>query len=200
MWWLNLILALTIVIYCVLVVVAYGIRIALRADFDNLSVCLKCYIFDWIEMFCVKIFVCQGKFYYQINKKRLKTIENTNDEECEKDEHKPNKKLKLGAYISKLWSKKPSIVLRSLNINYSTALDDAKDRALLDGAVAVISNSLIATNSGKLKIQNYHLENICDKTKFSGVELECVVGLTIFKLALFGLYATLVKPKYKVAV
>ena len=61
-------------IYSVVIVIAYGIRISTRLDVDNLSVCVKVYIFDWIEIFCIKIFVSDALFYYQLNKNDIKLL------------------------------------------------------------------------------------------------------------------------------
>lgn len=193
-----MIFALIIVIYCVLVVIAYGIKMYLRADVDNLSICLKCYIFDWIEVFCIKVFVCQDKFYYQINKRQLNIIEKQDNKDDSKRKKK-RKKLKIGLYVSKLWSKKPSITLRRLSINYAATFEDIKNKALIDSSAIVVTDSLIAANSQKLKIKDFQLENIGDESTFSGVEIECLVGLMLLKIVLFALYAIIVKKKYMVA-
>ncbi|MDE6275512.1 MAG: hypothetical protein K2M75_03120 [Clostridia bacterium] len=198
MWWLYLIFAVILVLYCIFVIIAYGIKLVLRLDTDNLSVCLKCYIFDWIEVFCIKFFECEGAFYYQLNKKQLKTVK-SKDDSGDNKQKKQKKKLKTGAYISKLWSKSPSIAIRRLSIDYATTFEDVKDKALLDASATVVSNSLIAASSQKLQIKDFEIENISDKTRFSGAELECIIGLTLFKMALFSLYAMAIKKKYEVA-
>ena len=72
MWRIYLLFSLLLTIYIGLVILAYGIKTTVRIDVNNLSLCVKIFIFDWIEVFCFKIFVSEQQFYYQINKKDIK--------------------------------------------------------------------------------------------------------------------------------
>ena len=201
MWWLYLVFALILLIYCVLIVIAYGIRFVLRIDADNMSVCVKCYVFDWIEVFCVKLFVCQGCFFYQLNKKQIKSIDKKEENDVQKSKKRNKKeKLKTIAYLSKLWSKAPSVKIRRLSIDYGTAFEEIKDRALFDGYAMLITNTLLAIGSEKIKLRNFELQNVNDLSKFNGVDLECILGFSLFKIAAYAIYAMAVKRKYVVAV
>ena len=201
MWWLYLVFALILVLYCLMFVIAYGIRFVLRLDIDNLSVCIKYYVLDWIEVLCIKLFVCNGKFYYQINKKQIKTVEKKGEEDIEtQGKRNKKKKLKKGAYLSNLLNKIPEIKLRRLNINYGTSFEEFKDRALFDGYAMLITNALLAIGSEKLKLQNFEMQNVSSQSKLNGAVIDCVLGFSLFKIAAYAIYAALIKKKYQVAV
>ncbi len=189
-----------LLIYCLMIVIAYGIRFVFRLDSNNMSVCLKCFIFDWVEVFCIKLFVCEGLFYYQINKKQLKTIKNKEDEADDtKNKRKKKKKLKTGAYISQLLSKLPDIRVKRLSVNYSAEFEEIKNRALFDGCVMLMTNTLLAISSEKVKLQDFQLQNVSGDLKFNGVDAECVLNFALIKIALYALYAMIIKKKYQVA-
>ncbi|MDE6604509.1 MAG: hypothetical protein K2K85_00615 [Clostridia bacterium] len=201
MWWLYLIFALILMLYCVLFVIAYGIKFVLRLDVNNMSVCIKCYALDWIEVLCFKFFVCNGLFYYQINKKQLKTIGGKDKSENKTQQKRvKKKKLKTSAYLSKLWNKRPNIKIKKLNVNYGTTFEEIKDKVLFDGYTAIITNTLLAIGSEKIKLQDFELQNVSDQSKFNGVDIECVLGFSLFKIAAYAIYAMAVKKKYEIAV
>ena len=196
MWWLVLAVLPILLLEFAVFVIIYGIRFEFRLDTDNMSVCLKCYVLDYIETLCIKLFVCEGKFYYQINKKQIKSIEvNTNTDDKAK---KKKKKLDKSAYLSKLWSKRPVLKLKQVNVNYGADLEDAKNRAVFDGALMLVSNTLLATNSNKLQINDFQLQNVTEKSQFNGINANCVMGFSLFKIAFFAIYAMLIMGKYKV--
>ncbi|MDE7191537.1 MAG: hypothetical protein K2O35_03635 [Clostridia bacterium] len=202
MWWLYLIFALILLLFaCIIFVIAYGVKFVLRVDADNLSVCAQCFILDRIEIFCIKIFVCQGLFYYQINKNDLKILKRGDNEGAKtQNKRKKAKKLKIGAYLSNLLSKSPNLTVRSLSVNYGTSFEEIKDRALFDGYTTLIANTFMAIGSEKLKVQEFGLQNVSDISTFNGVDIECVMGLSLFKIAAYAIYAMIIKNKYKVAV
>ncbi|MDE6362281.1 MAG: hypothetical protein K2L53_04815, partial [Clostridia bacterium] len=120
--------------------------------------------------------------------------------EVEKTQNKRNKakKLKVGAYLSNLLSKSPNLTVRSLSVNYGTSFEEIKDRALFDGYTALIANTFMAISSEKLKVQEFGLQNVSDISKFNGVDIKCVMGLSLFKIAAYAIYAMIIKNKYKV--
>ena len=195
MWWLALAVIPILLAEFAVFIIIYGIRLELRLDAVNTSVCLKCYVLDYIEVLCVKLFACEGKFYYQLNKKRIKAIKADEPKDDNKNK-KSKKKLNKRAYIAKLWSKRPEIKLKWASVKYGANLDDAKNEALLDGALILVSNTLLATN--KLQIDDYQLQNVTEKSKFNGIDASCVIGFSLFKIALFAIYAIIIKGKYQV--
>ncbi|MDE6472440.1 MAG: hypothetical protein K2L52_05380 [Clostridia bacterium] len=198
MWWLALVFLLVILLESVVFVILYGIRISIRLDANNMSICIKCYVLDYIEMLCIKLFVCENKFYHQINKKPIKVIMTKSDED---KSNKKKKKLRKGAYVSNLWSKRPEITIQQLSVNYGVNSEDAKNRALLDGVIMLMSNTMMATNSNKLKITDFQLQNVSDEWRFNGIEASCAIGgLAIIKLFFYSIYAILIKGKYKIKV
>lgn len=196
MWWLVLAVLPILLLEFAVFVIIYGIRFEFRLDTDNMSVCLKCYALDYVEVLCIKFFVCEGKFYYQINKKQIKTI-NTSDTDDDKTK-KNKKKLDKSAYLSKLWRKRPAIKIKQMNVNYGADLEDAKNRAVFDGVFMLVSNTLLVTNSDKLRINDFRLQNVTQISKFNGIDANCIIGYSLFKVAIFGIYAMLIKGKYKV--
>lgn|GEM_PF-3663468 len=201
MWWIYVVFAFILMLYCILFVIAYGIKFVLRLDLNNMSVCFKCYILDWIEVVCFKIFVCNGVFCYQLNKKPIKYLDGNRETDIKKQKKCGNKsKLKLGAYLSNLWSRMPNIKVRRLSINYSASFEDIKDAALLDGYIMLISNTLLAVSSEKLRLQEFELQNVSRKSKLNGVEAECVLGFSLIKIAAYAIYALTAKKKYEVAI
>ena len=179
-------------------IIYYGIRLEFRLDANNMSICLKCFILDYIEVSCVKLFICEGKFYYQINKKQIKTIEL--DANNDGKSNRKKKKLDKSAFLSKLWGKRPSIKINELSVNYGAHINDAMNRAVLDGALMLASNTLLVTNSDKLKIIDFQLNNVTDESKFNGVDVNCVMGFSLIKIAIYTIYASLIKRKYKVKI
>ncbi|MDE6474236.1 MAG: hypothetical protein K2L70_03985 [Clostridia bacterium] len=201
MWLLYLVFAMILMLYCIIFLIAYGIKFVFRLDLNNMSVCFKCYILDWIEVLCIKTFVCNGVFYYQINKKPIKTVSENRDTDIKKQNKRSKKsKLKIGAYISRLWSKLPNIKIRRLSINYGASFEEIKGRALLDGCAMLISNTLMAVSGEKLRLQEFELQNISQKSNLNGVDVECVLGFSIIKIAAYVIYAMTAKKKYEVAI
>lgn len=198
MWWLILAFILILLLEFFVFVILYGIRLTLRVDANNMSICIKCYVLDYFEVMCVKLFVCENKFYYQINKKALKVINaNDNDEKSKKNK----KKLRKSAFFSNLWSKRPEITIKNLTVNYGANFEEAKNRAIFDGAITIISNTLMATNSNKLKINDFQLKNVSEESKFNGIDASCEIGgLTILKILFYALYAISIKGKYQVKI
>ena len=197
MWWLVLLVLPILLLEFAIFVMVYGIRFEIRLDTNNMSVCLKCYVLDYVEVLCVKLFVCEGKFYYQINKRQIKTLE-TNEDKNDGSNKKKKKKVDKSAYLSKLWRKRPQISIEQLSISYGIDVEDAKNRALLDGALMLVSNTLLATNSNKLQINDFQLQNLTEKSNFSGIKVNCVIGFSLLRIAFFVAYAALNKGKYKV--
>ena len=171
MWWLILAFILILLLEFFVFVILYGIRLTLRVDANNMSICIKCYVLDCFEVMCVKLFVCENKFYYQINKKALKVINaNDNDEKSKKNK----KKLRKSAFFFNLWSKRPEITIKNLTV---------------------------ATNSNKLKINDFQLKNVSEESKFNGIDASCEIGgLTILKILFYALYAISIKGKYQVKI
>ena len=198
MWWLVLVVLPILIAEFMVFVIAYGIRFEFRLDMNNMSVCLKCYVLDYIETLCIKLFVCEGKFYYQFNKRQIKAIK-TSDDEDDKSKNK-KKKLDISAYISDLWSKRPKIQIKQLSVNYGLDVEDAKNRAMLDGALMLVSNTLLTTNSNKLHVEEFQLQNLEHKSNFNGITLDCVIGASLLKIAFFAIYAVIIQKKYQIKV
>ena len=100
MWRIYLLFSLLLTIYIGLVILAYGIKTTVRIDVNNLSLCVKIFIFDWIEVFCFKIFVSEQQFYYQINKKDIKLFERKGqDRKSKKKRAAPPKKIGIGSTV-----------------------------------------------------------------------------------------------------
>ena len=96
MWRIYLLFSLLLTIYIGLVILAYGIKTTVRIDVNNLSLCVKIFIFDWIEVFCFKIFVSEQQFYYQINKKDIKLFERKGQDRKGK---KKSRKIRIFSYL-----------------------------------------------------------------------------------------------------
>ncbi|MDE5756100.1 MAG: hypothetical protein K2I23_03340 [Clostridia bacterium] len=130
----------------------------------------------------------------------MKTIKNKEDEADDtKNKRKKKKKLKTGAYISQLLSKLPDIRVKRLSVNYSAEFEEIKNRALFDGCVMLMTNTLLAISSEKVKLQDFQLQNVSGDLKFNGVDAECVLNFALIKIALYALYAMIIKKKYQVA-
>ena len=100
-----------------------------------------------------------------------------------------------------MWSKRPEVTIKSLTVNYGANFEEAKNRAIFDGAITIISNTLMATNSNKLKINDFQLKNVSEESKFNGIDASCEIGgLTILKILFYALYAISIKGKYQVKI
>lgn len=199
MWLIYLLIGLIVLpIVFIIAVVACGIRGELRLNGDNLSVCLKLYIFEKIEVVCFKVFVCEEKFYYQFNRGSLKVVNLNKDDEDSENGKENRKKLRLAAYLYALIDGFPRIRLRLFSLQYVVPVDDAKDRVLLDGAVDVICNGFFGVFGEKIKAMQYSLQNVRDSKDFNGAILQIKIGFSVIALLFYALKAMALKRKYTV--
>lgn len=173
----------------------YGLKVHVRLDADNLSICIKVLIFDKVELFCFKFFVCDGEFYQQINKKDIKKCVLSKSDR--KNLEVARKKFYRIQHFNYLISTLPKIQLRQLHINYAVHFDDLKDGAMFEGALKALSYTALVI-SDKLVIKDFELNNIADESNFKGVLLSCKFGFSIFTLMNYMLRMRMSKRKFTV--
>ncbi len=199
MWRIYLLFGLFMAIYSVVIIIAYGIRISTRLDVDNLSVCVKVYIFDWIEIFCIKIFVSDALFYYQLNKNDIKLLK-SNDSSAKSKKH--SKEKKKTRYLSYLWyivENAPKIRLSSGIIEYGTSIDDIKNRSILNGAALTLLNTALAVAHNKIAFDEINMTDISSQSSFRGVYLNGVIKFSLIKIILYSLRIITVKRRFQTA-
>ncbi len=194
--WISILLASLFICAILLgLYLIYGLKVCVRLDTDNLSICIKALIFDKIEVFCFKFFVCDGEFYQQINKKDIKkSVLSKSDR---KNLEVASKKFYRIQHFNYLISTLPKIQLRQLHINYAVRFDDFKDGAMFDGALKVISYTALGI-SDKLVIKDFELNNITSEGNFKGVLLSLKFGFSIFTLMNYVLRMRMSKRKFTV--
>ena len=198
MWCIYLLFAIFLLIYAVFIIIAYGIKLTARIDTNNLSVCVKVYIFDWIEVLCFKIFVCEQRFYYQINKNKIKTLELKKEEDAKKKKRK-DKKTNVFSFSYYIFDNLPKIKIINPLIEYGAEFEDVKNRALFDGGVSVAVNSVIGAMYDKLEPVNFSIRNICDESSFRGVYFEGIIKFSLIKIFLYYLHIISVKKRFQKA-
>ena len=198
MWCIYLLFALFFIIYAFLIVLAYGIKTSVRIDSSNLSVCVKVYLFDWIEVLCFKIFVCNQQFFYQINKKSIRVLEVKKEEKDEKKKKK-DKKIRVLAFIYYIIDKMPKIRIINPTIEYGADIEDIKNKALFDGGVSAIVNSGIGILFDKLDTVNLTVRNVSDWSSFRGMYLEGTIKFSLIKIILYFLHIISVKKRFQKA-
>lgn len=198
MWCIYLLFALFLIVYAILIVFAYGIKTCVRIDSSNLSVCVKVFIFDWIEVLCFKIFVCNQQFFYQINKREIKALELKKDD---KDDKKAKKKKKINvlSFAYYIIDKMPKIRIINPTIEYGADIEDIKNRALFDGGVSAIVNSGVGFLFDKLDAVNLSVKNVSDTSTFRGAYLEGTIKFSLIKIFLYFLHIISVKKRFQKA-
>ncbi|MDE5548967.1 MAG: hypothetical protein K2J13_01805, partial [Clostridia bacterium] len=147
---------------------------SVRIDVNNLSVCIKVFLFDWIEAFCFKVFVSDNQFFYQINKRKIKQLE-LNKGEKDEDKKKNDKKLRILSFMYYIFSKMPKLKIINPTVEYGTEIEDIKNRALFDGGVSAIVNSGVGMLFDKLETVNLSVRNVSDTSTFRGLYCEGVI-------------------------
>lgn len=199
MWCIYLLFGIAMIVYAATIVLYYGVRYTLRADYNNLSLCGKVFIFNWIEVLCIKIFVCEGKFYFQFNRGDIKVIVGQDDGKKSKKSKKKKNKIKILPLLYYIAEKFPKIYVPMTAIEYGASFEDIKNRALFDGAVGIIGNVLKSLACNKLTIDNYSIKNTCEESAFRGAEIEGLIKFSLIKIFLFILHIIAVKRKFQTA-
>ena len=198
MWCIYLLFAILLLIYAVVVVIAYGIKTSIRIDANNLSVCVKVFIFDWIEIICFKIFVSEQQFYYQFNKGNISLLKK-GEQDDEDDENKGKKKLRALSYIYYIIDNLPKITLSNAVVEYGAQFEEIKNRVLFDGGVACVINGGLAFLQEKLQVDGLRVKNVCDDSSFRGLYLEGVIKLSLIKIIFYILHILGQKRKFQKA-
>lgn len=199
---INVLFGFLLTVYTVIVFTAYGFRFNLRADYNNLSVCIRIYVFEWIEIASLDIFVCQGKFIYSLSGGEFKTLSikkgktSKIEEESENKEQKEIKTDYLSMFKNAI-ADIPEISLRSLYIGYSLSGEDEMKNALYGGAISTITAMIKGALSDKLKILNCITEDISSNGIFKGVTVDAVIGFSIFKILFYIMHIITLKRKFK---
>lgn len=198
---INVLFGFLLTVYTVIVFTAYGFRFNLRADYNNLSVCIRIYVFEWIEIASLDIFVCQGKFIYSLSGGEFKTLSIKKGKTSKKEEESENKEQKemKTDYLSMFKNAIadiPEISLRSLNIGYSLSGEDEMKNALYGGAINTITAMIKGVLSDKLKIRNCITEDISSNGSFKGVTVDAVIGFSIFKILFYIMHIITLKRKF----
>ncbi len=199
MWRIYLLFGLFMAIYSVVIIIAYGIRISTRLDVDNLSVCVKVYIFDWIEIFCIKIFVSDALFYYQLNKNDIKLLKANDSSAKSKKRSKEKKKTRYLSYLWYIVENAPKIRLSSGIIEYGTSIDDIKNRSILNGAALTLLNTALAVAHNKIAFDEINMTDISSQSSFRGVYLDGVIKFSLIKIILYSLRIITVKRRFQTA-
>ncbi len=199
---INVLFGFLLTVYTVIVFTAYGFRFNLRADYNNLSVCIRIYVFEWIEIASLDIFVCQGKFIYSLSGGEFKTLSIKNGKTSKKEEESENKEQKeiKTDYLSMFKNAIadiPEISLRSFYIGYSLSGEDEMKNALYGGAINTITAMIKGVLSDKLKIRNCITEDISSNGIFKGVTVDAVIGFSIFKILFYIMHIITLKRKFK---
>lgn len=198
MWCIYLLFAIFLIIYAFLIIVAYGIKTSLRIDVDNLSVCVKVFIFDWVEILCFKIFVCDQQFFYQINKRNIKLLELKKDNK-DKNKGKNDKKMRILSFVYYIIEKMPKIRIINPTVEYGVEIEDIKNRALFDGGVSAILNSAIGMLFDKLDVVNLSVRNVSNSSTFKGLYCEGIIKFSLIKIFLYFLHIISVKKRFQKA-
>ncbi len=196
--WLTYILLSGAVLLAILLIIMIfsGLKCDIRADFNNLSVCIKIYLLWDIEIVCFKAFVCEEKFYYQLNKGRLKQLKNDKDEESSSKKRKKNKnKLRLLAYLINLIDKMPKINVKSVDVEYTSDIDDSMKKSLIEGGLLTGGNMLRAVLEDKISVSELRIQEVGGA--FKGIGARIIVGASVFKIVFFAIYGALSKRKYR---
>lgn len=199
MWRIYLLFGLFMAIYSVVIIIAYGIRISTRLDVDNLSVCVKVYIFDWIEIFCIKIFVSDALFYYQLNKNDIKLLKANDSSAKSKKRSKEKKKTRYLSYLWYIVENAPKIRLSSGIIEYGTSIDDIKNRSILNGVALTLLNTALAVAHNKIAFDEINMTDISSQSSFRGVYLDGVIKFSLIKIILYSLRIITVKRRFQTA-
>lgn len=196
MWRIYLLFSLLLTIYIGLVILAYGIKTTVRIDVNNLSLCVKIFIFDWIEVFCFKIFVSEQQFYYQINKKDIKLFERKGQDRKSK---KKSRKIRIFSYLYYAIEKAPKIIVYNPVIKYGAEFEEIKNKALFDGGVSAAVYTAVGVLYDKLELKNLSLQNIGDESSFKGVYLEGALKFSLLKIFFYFLHIISVKRRFQTA-
>ena len=183
---INVLFGFLLTVYTVIVFTEYGFRFNLRADYNNLSVCIRIYVFEWIEIASFDVFVCQSHFKIPLLKKE------------EKSENKEQNEIKTD-YLSmfkNVIADIPEISLRSLYIGYSLSGEDEMKNALYGGAINTITVMIKGALSDKLKIQNCITKDISSNGIFKGVTVDAVIGFSIFKILFYIMHIITLRRKF----
>lgn len=195
MWCIFLLL---LIIYCVFVIISYGFRCELRGDYDNMSLCLRIYIFDWIEIFSFKIFLHQNNFYYALNKGQIKLIRGKIGH-TEQDNIKDDKdiaKTNYYAYFARIIHDMPKLVFNNVQIMHSIDFDNEMNRVLFDQGLGVAVSIVKAVVYDKLQVKNIQISDIREKTNLRGFIAEIRFDFVLFKILFFMLHIISLKRKY----
>lgn len=198
---INVLFGFLLTVYAVIVFTAYGFRFNLRADYNNLSVCIRIYVFEWSEIASLDVFVCQGKFIYSLSGGEFKTLSIKKGKTSKKEEESENKEQKeiKTDYLSMFKNAIadiPEISLRSFYIGYSLSGEDEMKNALYGGAINTITAMIKEALSDKLKIRNCITEDISSNGIFKGVTVDAVIGFSIFKILFYIMHIITLKRKF----
>lgn len=196
MW--ALILAIIVIILAIVnLLIIFSLQFKLRVDLNNLSVCFKIYILDSVEVFSFNFFVCEEKFYYQINRKNIKMLILSGNEENNKPKSK--KKVDRLQRFNYLINSIPKIKFKKLHIDYAIKFDDLMKDSVFGGAVIAFAEA-VANGSSKLEIEDFAIENVTAKESFRGMRLNCKLGLAVFSILAYGIKVIFSKRKFAVKI
>lgn len=197
MWCIYFLLSAALLSYMMLVTLAYGVRINMRTDFDNLSVCVRAYVFGWIEIASLNVFVCEGKFYYSINRGDFKTLgakirrtarDKANDGKVSKTDYAGLFKNAIKDF--------PEITLKDAYVQYSVDYEDRMKNSLFGGVVNLFSGMLKRTVYSKVSIDSFTSEDTSAKSDFRGVIINAVTGFSAVKILFYLLHIISLKRKF----
>lgn len=184
-------------IYIALIVTVYGYRINIRMDADNLSLCLRVYVFEWIEVFSFNIFEIDGKFAYAVNKSEYKTLKRKgakkSAEEEKSDDEKP--KADYAGFAANVLKDFPTLTIRKAELRYALNGDEMQN-ALINGIIYVTATNLKNVLYKRVKIKELSLYDMTQYNFIDGAEIEIVTGFSMFKIVLYLMHIITLKRKY----
>lgn len=199
MWCIYFLFASLLALYCLVVAIAYGIRVNIRADYDNLSVCARVYLFDWIEIFSLNVFVCDGKFYYAFNKKEFKTV----SAKKSADKNIGNKDSKVrevntdyAGFLKEVMRYIPEIYVRRADIEYSLGKENCFANAMAEGVIDAVKGIASSVRNKKIDIGFLYVADISDRGDFKGAKIDFSIGFSLVKILLFGMHIIKIKRKH----
>ncbi len=199
MWCIYFLYSVLLVIYAACVITAYGIKLQIRMDYNNLSVCIRVYILDWIEVMSFKIFEWQGQFYYSFNRKEINQIKapkgskNANKRKDKSDMRKVNYFALAGQILDDM----PNIRLKEIYIQYNAG-DDEMVKSVFGGGLVMLENIIRSLLGNKIKVDRIINKDISGKSPFVGVIAEAVIGLDLIKILFYLLHIIALKKKYTI--
>lgn len=188
---------IALAIYIVLIVTVFGYRINIRMDADNLSLCLRIYVFEWIEVFSFNIFEIDGKFAYAVNKGEYRTLKRKSAKQFAEEEKSDHKKPKTdyAGFAAKVLKEFPKLTIRRAELRYALRGDEMQN-ALLNGIIYVTATNLKSVLYKRVKIKELSLYDMTQRNFIYGAEIEVVTGFSMFKIVLYLMHIITLKRKY----